>query len=239
MAQATCVVCSVLSLICNICWYIFCFCLWNKITLMKSLILHTVCVSFLIREKMNSKGNTIKYMHWQMTPVLTLILSMPASTRSWSTSFCAWITLLLLLPVFPDMLFKLKEVPAITESFFEWETASERCVLPGCAGIHPVHETLVVRGAPDPLTCMQLYVFVSFSHGVGSKALWCWRSHSSWSKCHKPHTLIRRHGLWIDYRLCKTFTFGRGQVFQFTTLCDTCLWMIYAKPHVTITVYLV
>lgn len=33
----------------------------------------------------------------------TLILSMLASTRSWSTSFCAWTTLLLLLHIFPDI----------------------------------------------------------------------------------------------------------------------------------------
>lgn len=144
-------------------------------------------------------------MHWKMTPVLTLILSMPASTRSWSTSFWAWITLLLLLPVFPDMLFKLNRVSAITESFVYRETASGRCAVLDYEGIHPVHETLVVRGAPDPLTCVQLYVFV---HGVGSKALWSGRSHSSWSKCHKPHTLIHRHRRWNDYRLCKTLRLG-------------------------------
>lgn len=38
----------------------------------------------------------------------TLNLSMLASTRSWSTSFCAWITLLLLLHIFPDIVLRAK-----------------------------------------------------------------------------------------------------------------------------------
>lgn len=141
-----------------------------------------------------------------MTLVLTLIRSMPASTRSWSTSFCAWITLLLLLPVFPDMFFELKKL-------IKKSSANHRKLF-----LFLVCEREIASGM-DVLCCggwrsswpSHLHAaIVLFCHEVGSKALWSWRSHSSWSKCHKPHRLICRHTQWIDYRLCKTFRMGEA-----------------------------
>lgn len=73
----------------------------------------------------------------------TLILSMLASSRSWSTSFCAWTTVLLL-HIFPDIAFNICEDSKLLHySSSTAERATQKwCVLPdpnsqrkrGCAG---------------------------------------------------------------------------------------------------------
>lgn len=61
----------------------------------------------------------------------TLILSMFASTRSWSTSFCAWTTLLLL-HIFPDIAFNIYEDSKLLHYSSSTAVRATRklCVLP-------------------------------------------------------------------------------------------------------------
>lgn len=147
-------------------------------------------------------------MHWPMILVLTLILSMPASTRSWSTSFCAWTTLLLL-PIFPDISLKLKKVLAI--SFHSKKSIRKKNAVWRlmqrfnlcCAGESGQRSSWLC-----PFTCVPLFFFFNSLMGsvqrlcdVKGHAAHCW-------KCHKCHTLLHSHEWWEDERHHKTFCSG-------------------------------
>lgn len=149
-------------------------------------------------------------MHWRMILFFTLILSMPASTRSWSTSFCAWTTLLLL-PIFPDISLKLKK-KVLAISFFhskkEQQEKKKCCIVVDAEIQLAVTQGRLVRGAEEPLhLCAAFFILNSLMGSVqrlcdvkGHAAL-CW-------KCHKRHTLLHGHEWWEEERHHKTFCSG-------------------------------
>lgn len=126
----------------------------------------------------------------------TLILSMFASTRSWSTSFCAWTTLLLL-HIFPDIAFNMNK----DSNWWHYPCSAERatqdwCVLPDpnsqrkrdCAG-----------GSSEKIPSFLFCQHPSLYSLLGSVQRLCdIKGHTAqcW-KCHRHHTSLHSHH-WED-----------------------------------------
>ncbi len=109
---------------------------------------------------------------------------MPASTRSWSTSFCAWTTLLLL-HIFPDIAFSRKtqqESPNLGSiSFFNTETCSRKMMY--FTRWPPNSQLRLCRSVWSVWARSWLYFLTCtpflFTIGGSSKALWYKRSYNT------------------------------------------------------------
>lgn len=107
----------------------------------------------------------------------TLILSMPASIRSWSTSFCAWTTLLLLLHIFPDISFSVKAQQTRPTIFTSYSSSTPKgAVGKWCVSPNPESQLrLWSRVWSEKLSFLTWAPFL-FTVGASSKALWYKRS---------------------------------------------------------------
>lgn len=121
---------------------------------------------------MHAVNRLLKFSH-------TFIRSMSASTRSWSTSFCAWITLLLL-HIFPDISFSMKTQPRARHvDSISIQTKKEQQLF----GQTQTSQ----RG-----TCLCFHLCTLFYPLVGAVQRLCdIKGHTAqfW-KCHKHHTLL-------------------------------------------------